>query len=148
LYETLYYLKNNPTHRNLKILLGRESLGSWYISLHLRLAHLAQAMIAVRDECWTARDSRPMAWEDIIGTHCFGIVDTAPIVVRRPKLKAWRRALYSGKYKDFVLKMQVVAVVMHGQQLWLHSGGLRRFGNSCVLVRTARRRSTRHQDLA
>lgn len=42
------------------------------------------------------------------GDNICGIVDTFPIIVRRPKDKTWARFLYNGKYKHHVVKVQAI----------------------------------------
>lgn len=62
------------------------------------------------DQLWAARrelfGQPPDYASDLFGDVTF-LVDTFPIVILRSKMAIWRRATYSGKYKDFVLKVQV-----------------------------------------
>jgi hypothetical protein len=108
LFELLYFMKANPRHRQLKVLCGRRSLGSFYKTLYIRVRHLAHALQPVREQCWQQRYKAEMPWDDFCGTGCFGIVDTMPIFIRRPKLPNWSRATYQGKYKAHVVKMQLI----------------------------------------
>src|SRR4051812_46282820 len=47
----------------------------------------------------------PLPAQDFYGPDVMSIVDTYPVRVRRPKGRAWRRALYQGKYKSFIVKV-------------------------------------------
>jgi len=101
-------MKANTRHRQLKVLCGRRSLGSFYRTLDLRLTHLASAFQMIRAECWEQRDRATQPWDDFVGTDCIGCVDTMPVYVRRPKEQPWLRALFQGKYKAPVVKVQLV----------------------------------------
>lgn len=68
---------------------------------------LSERMKPLIQQQWDARHSQPKA--KILFPHAVGIVDTTPAcLVRRPKNKDWRTALYNGKYKAHVLKIQMV----------------------------------------
>lgn len=86
------------------------------ILTHMRI--LAQRVQYDVDQLWAARrhlfGQPPDYAADLFGDVTF-LVDTFPIVILRSRQAEWRRATYSGKYKEFVLKCQVrssVAVVL------------------------------------
>jgi hypothetical protein len=110
-------MKSNLRHRVVKLLLLRRSVSSWWRTLHARIKHLATAMQSVRDACWNERHKDDRAWDDFFGTGVLGPIDSYPIMCRRPKDRVWRKGMYQGKYKQFILKVQVV-VDETGLPLW------------------------------
>jgi hypothetical protein len=108
LFQLFYFLKTYPTQRHYHLVFGVKTLSNSYCKLFARMQYLASRMLSVLDYCWDRRKQFPNPVVNIFGDDCFGCVDTFPIYVRRPKKRAWRRALYNGKYKSHVVKVQII----------------------------------------
>lgn len=65
-------------------------------------------MNGIRDQCWAERHKQDMVWDDVFGTGVIGSLDSFPIVLRRAKNSVFRRGTFQGKYKLFIVKVQVV----------------------------------------
>jgi len=96
----------------MKVLMRRKSYTSWHRTLQTRLQHLKTAMASVRQQAWDSRLDWEQPWDDYFGSGIWGLIDSFPIYVRRPKARAWQRALYQGKYKRHIAKMQVCLFVV------------------------------------
>lgn len=94
------------------MLFGKRALSAFFRALNLKAERLAVALQPVRDSAWEERHKPiPRVIAEIFGEGCCGAVDTFPIVVNRPKDSKWQAALYNGKYKHHVVKIQ--ALVSH-----------------------------------
>jgi len=87
---------------------------SFFNRLWRHIRGLAKFMKPAVDAVWRDRQHivgalPPADVELLFGDDSEGIVDTYPIRVRRPKLRSWRKSTRQGKYKDYILKVQVVS---------------------------------------
>lgn len=89
--------------------------------LDRQCAFLAGRFSTLLDKLWADRHTVPDPLPPSMLTihKCVGSVDTFPVTVRRPKNKAWAKAMYNGgKYKRHVVKVQVVAG-WNGLPIWI-----------------------------
>jgi hypothetical protein len=72
---------------------------------------LAALMRPIIQSNWDSRhaERKTNPVRAVFGKRCFGSVDTFPILIRRPKKRAMQKATYQGKYKDHILKTQMIA---------------------------------------
>jgi len=106
LFYLLQYLKNNNVVRTLRSSDGSQlaSSGGWsLIRIKETCAYLASVVDEV-DECWLQRRRADNILPDTFSDRVLGCVDTTPIVIDN----AMSSAFYNGKYKQHVLKVQVV----------------------------------------
>lgn len=117
LYYILQYLKNNNVVRTLRSVDGSVLSGSGSRSLTWikdACGYLASVMDEV-DECWHQRRGphNIIPDTDIFDDSVIGCVDTTPIVIDN----AMSSAFYNGKYKQHVLKVQLVCD-NRGRTMW------------------------------
>jgi hypothetical protein len=123
LFQLLYYFKNYPTIRVMKVLFGKRALSAFFRSLGRKVTALAAVLQSVRDSAWDERhEPVPNVIKELYGEGCCGAVDTFPIIVNRPKNATWQAALYSGKYKHHVVKVQaLVSLFVSGPHIGVRS---------------------------
>jgi len=112
LFVTLFYLKVYPSLRVVKCLLHMSSAAQTFKYLTRCITHLAGAMSHLLNDEWERRHGHHNMNKDIeefFGIGTYGYVDTFPIFVRRPKNSTHARYLYQGKYKSFIVKIQMIA---------------------------------------
>jgi hypothetical protein len=103
----LYYLKNYPRLRVLRLIFGLRSLRNLQRSLWRRIRALAASLEAVLDAGWQLRRTYDNPVSDIFGNDCTGAIDTFPVRCQRPKDPVMQRFLYNGKYGCHVAKVQM-----------------------------------------
>jgi len=93
--------------------------GKFLKKLKKYAAAIAPAAKEIMRQQWDNRTECkiPPEAKDIYGDHCFGAVDVTPIYVNksflielifRPAKREWNSALYNGKYKSSVVKIQLI----------------------------------------
>jgi hypothetical protein len=111
-------MKNNPTVELMMALTNGSS--SIWRSLKGYAKALADSLRPIILDQWNRRDlhAKPAEVEIIFGPGARGSVDSAPIYVQRPKEYRWQSALYNGKYKGHVLKLQCCCT-FQGVPIWI-----------------------------
>jgi len=118
LYHLLLYYKIYPTKR--QYLLYFHNHGNRYGRYQQSLVSLAEYLSGRLDElsnAWTKRQAPDNRLPHIFGSQVTGCVDSFPIYVCRPDDIDWQHALYNGKYKAHILKVQLVCD-HHGTPIW------------------------------
>lgn len=118
--------------------MGKRSCGSYRRTLRKRIVWLGKVMKkGVVDQIWENFEDYAVTnkiIQKLYGAACKLQIDTMPIRCNRPKNKKWRLAMYSGKYKATVLKVEVCCnhaglPVYYSHTRYWHDGRHRHFKN-------------------
>jgi len=105
----MFYIKQYPTEREAKVLFGDTfSASSLQRKVKRHALFLATRLQKLLVDQWDRRYKHPRPPEvvEVFGNP-LGCVDASPIYIERPDEKQHRLATYQGKYKAFVLKIQM-----------------------------------------
>jgi hypothetical protein len=110
LFRVLFFLKTNPTWQAMRVETRAKDKRTIRRSILRHTRILAERMQHDVDRVWASRRDlgQPPDYARRLFNDVTFLVDTFPIVITRSKRKQWRRATYSGKYKQFVLKAQMI----------------------------------------
>jgi hypothetical protein len=108
-------LKTNPTWQEFRVetraankSVPFKTVWKWAAVLSRRMQADAESLWAIRQELF---GQAPEYAKTLFGNITF-LVDTFPIVIQRASDALWRLATYQGKYKEFIMKVQVSALLM------------------------------------
>lgn len=103
-------MKQYPTAREMKVMFRDAKVPSGVLRRIKRHAEfLASRMDPLLADQWDRRKqhARPSEVVEVFGDGVLGCVDATPIYIHRPKNHNFRLATWQGKYKRFVLKLQM-----------------------------------------
>lgn len=106
----MYFMKQYPTEREMKVMCRDRKIASGVLRRMKRHAqYLASRMDPLLADQWDSRKQHPRPSEvvEVFGEGVMGCVDATPIYIQRPDDHNFRLATWQGKYKRFVLKLQM-----------------------------------------